>query len=181
MIGRLRLGGRIGLLGGLLLGVVGVAGHLAGDTVLGGTWLTAALGPTAYVLLEHPRDARNRARKGVIGHAVGLAAGVISLAVFGLLGAGSVAETHRETLGQVGAQATALALTLLVLTLVGAHHAPAAATTLLVASGVARPGMPLVGLVVGLVIVLAAAPLLARFSGERQEPVAVDGRDAPTA
>ena len=179
MTGRLLAGLRIGLLGALLVGAVGVAGHLAGDTVLGGTWLTAALGPTAYVMLAHPRDVQSRMRNGVIGHVVALAAGLFSLAVFRLWDAPSTAETHRETIPQVGAQAVALALTLVLLTFAGAHHAPAAATALLVASGIAAPGMPLVGLVVGLVIVLALAPLLARIPGTRRETAAVDARETP--
>ena len=62
----------------LLVGAVGIAGHLAGDTALGGTWLTAALGPTAYVMLAHPYDAQSRARTGVVGHLVALVAGSAS-------------------------------------------------------------------------------------------------------
>ncbi|GAA4788810.1 hypothetical protein GCM10023200_24260 [Actinomycetospora chlora] len=70
-------------------------------------------------------------------------------------------------------------MTLLVLTVAGAHHAPAGATALLVASGIARPGPPLVSLVIGLAIVLAVAPLLARLPGERHDTAEEDARETP--
>ena len=126
-----------------------------------------------------PRSVTCRLRNGVVGRTTGIVAGLISLVTFGLWGAPSVAETHTESLAQVGAQAAALALTLLVLTLAGAHHAPAVATTLLVASGIAGPGKPLVGLVVGLVIVLTVAPLLSRLPDERDDTARIDARETP--
>jgi hypothetical protein len=51
-------------------------------------------------------------------------------------------------------------LTLFLLHVLDGHHAPAAATALLIASGIARPGPPLYGLLTGLALVLAIAPLL---------------------
>jgi hypothetical protein len=167
---------------GALLAAVGVAGHVAGALgarALGGTWLTTALGPTAYVLLAHPRSVTSRLRNAAVGHVSAVVAGLVALAVFGLWHAPSIVETHRESLNQVGAQAVAIALTLLVLTAADAHHAPAGATTLLVASGIARPGPELVGLLVGLAIVLAVAPLLARLPGGRHDTAAVDAHETP--
>ena len=176
---RLVLGVRFALLAGVLVGAVGLAGWFARDTPLGATWLTTTLGPTAYAILAHPRSVTARLRNGVIGHATGVLAGLAALAAFGLWSAPSIAETHRETPAQVGAQATAIAFTLLVLTLADAHHAPSGATALLVASGVAAPGKPLLGLLAGLVIVLAVAPLLARLPGERDDTAAIDARETP--
>ena len=89
--------------------------------------------------------------------------------MFGLWSAPSVAETHQESLAPVGAQAVAIATTLLVLTLADAPHAPAGATALPVASGIARPGPELISLIIGLAIVLAVAPLLARLPRERHD------------
>lgn len=169
----------LAVLTGALLAAVGLAGHLAGAQgarVLGGTWLTAALGPTAYVLLAHPRSVTSRLRNAVIGHVSAVLAGLGALAAFGLWAAPSIVETHRESLAQVFAQATALALTLLVLTVTDAHHAPAGATTLLITSGIARPGPELVGLLIGLAIVLLVAPLLARLPGLPRD---ADDPDAP--
>ena len=176
---RLLLGLRFAVLAGVLVAAVGLAGWFARDTPLGGTWLTTTLGPTAYVVIAHPRSAMSRLRNGVIGHATAIVVGVATLAAFGLWNAPSVAETHVERPAQVVAQAVALGVTLLVLTLARAHHAPSGATTLLIASGIAAPGAPLIGLVVGLVIVLAAAPLLARLPGERDDTADLAGPETP--
>ncbi len=77
--------------------------------------------------------------------------------------ASSVSQTGRETLAQIGAQVLAVGVTVAVLTILNAHHAPAGASALLVASGIARPGPPLFGLVLGLGVVLVASPLLSRL------------------
>lgn len=179
MTRRLLLGLRFALLAGGLVAAVGLAGRFARDTPLGATWLTTTLGPTAYVVLAHPRSVTARLRNGLIGHTTGIVTGLAALAVFGLWDAPSIAETHAESVAQVLAQASALGVTLLVLTLADAHHAPSGATALLVASGVAAPGKPLVGLVLGLVVVLAVAPLLARLPGERHDTAAIDARETP--
>ena len=179
---RLLLGLRLAVLVGALLAAVGLAGLVAsgsGARALGGTWLTAALGPTAYVLLAHPRSVTSRFRNALIGHGSAVLSGLLALAVFGLWTAPSIVETHHESVAQVGAQAAAIALTLLALTVAGAHHAPAGATTLLIASGIARPGPALVGLLVGLAIVLLLAPLLARLPGQRHDTANEDARETP--
>ncbi|MCD2188130.1 HPP family protein [Actinomycetospora soli] len=176
---RLLLGVRLALLAGALVAAVGLAGWFARDTALGGTWLTTTLGPTAYVVIAHPRSAMSRLRNGVIGHATAIVVGLGSFGAFGLWHAPSVAEIHVESPTRVGAQAVALALTLLVLTLARAHHAPAGATALLISSGIAAPGAPLFGLVVGLAIVLAAAPVLARLPVERDDTADLVGPETP--
>jgi hypothetical protein len=158
---RLSSGLRIGLPVGLLLAAVGAAGLLSGT----GVWLTATLGPTAYLIVAHPRDVTARARNAIVGHGSALVLGLLTLAVFGLWNAPSVAVTHHESWIQIAAQGCAVALTLVVLTVADAHHAPAGATALLVSSGIAAPGLPLLGLVAGLAIVLVVAPLLARLAG----------------
>ena len=158
---RLLLGLRLALLVGPLVAAVGAAGLLSGA----GVWLTATLGPTAYLIIAHPHDATARTRNAVLGHGTALLAGLAVLGAFGLWHAPSVAETHHETWPQIAAQAVAIAVTLVVLTLADAHHAPAGATALLVASGIAAPWKPFLGLVAGLVIVLVLAPLLARLPG----------------
>jgi hypothetical protein len=175
------LGLRLALLGGVLVAAVGIAGHFAGsagalgDTVRG-PWLTATLGPTAYVLLAHPRTVTSRLRNALIGHSAGILSGLLALALFGLWSAPSTAETHEESVAQVGAQALALALTLLVLTLTDAHHAPSGATTLLVASGIAKPGPGLYGLLIGLALVLLLARPLARLPGHQGDQEDLGGR-----
>lgn len=168
---RVVVAGRLAVLAAALLGMVGVADHYLGGRIggAGSVWLTATLGPTGYVLLTHPRSASARLRNAVLGHGAGIGAGLVALAVFGLWSAPSVTQTQRESLPQVGAQAFALALTVAVLTLLDTHHAPAAATALLIASGITRPGPPLAGLVLGLLIVIAVGSLLTRVPVLREQ------------
>jgi hypothetical protein len=56
-----------------------------------------------------------------------------------------------------------VALTVFFLELAGSHHAPSAATALLITTGLAKPGAPLIGLVLGLAIVIALGPLIGRI------------------
>jgi len=142
----------------VLLFAVGVAGHF-----LSWPLLTSTLGPTVYVFAANPGTEAARFRNATLGHAIAIVVGLVSLAGFGLWNHNPVGPSHGPTLAQAGAAATAAGVTLLVLELVGSHHAPSAASALLVATGLARPGMPLLGLVVGLAIVLALGPLSGRL------------------
>ena len=56
----------------------------------------------------------------------------------------------------------------LLLEMVGSHHAPSAATALLITTGLAKPGAPLIGLVLGLAIVIALGPLIGRIPFARR-------------
>ncbi|MFJ7147554.1 HPP family protein [Streptomyces sp. NPDC100445] len=152
---RLLGGARLFALSALLLAGVGAVGD-----VIGWVALTTTLGPTAYLILAHPESVTARLRTAVTGHAVAIALGLACLAAFGLWNHPSVAERHHDTASQIGAQALAVGLTLFVLHLLDAHHAPAAATALLITSGITRPGPPLYGLLAGLALVLTLAPLL---------------------
>ncbi|MHC3474792.1 HPP family protein [Streptomyces sp. 7R007] len=146
---------RLFLLSAVLLAGVGAIGRLIGWTAL-----TTTLGPTAYLLLAHPESVSARARSAVTGHVLAVAVGLGCLAAFGLWSHPSVAEQHHDTFPQIGAQALAVGVTLFLLHLCNAHHPPAAATALLITSGICRPGPPLYGLLVGLALVLAIAPVL---------------------
>lgn len=161
---RLEVGVRLFVLAGCLLAVIGFIGHSSGWMLL-----TSTVGPTAYVLLAHPASEAARLRSGLIGHGCAIGCGLACLAAFGLWNHPSVVQQNKDTPAQVGAQAIAVGATLLLLTLLDAHHAPAAATALLITSGIARPGPPLFGMLAGLAAVLAAASLLARVPGFRQE------------
>ncbi|MEV6791920.1 HPP family protein [Streptomyces sp. NPDC051320] len=154
--GRLLGGVRLFLLSALLLAGVGAIGHLIGWVAL-----TTTLGPTAYLLLAHPESVQARLRGAVTGHALAVAVGLACLAVFGLWSHPSIAEQQQDTVRQIGAQAVAVGLTLFLLHVCDAHHPPAAATALLISSGISRPGPPLYGMLTGLALVLAIAPVLA--------------------
>jgi HPP family len=143
---------------GMLVGAVGVAGHY-----LAWPLLTSTIGPTAYVFAAHPRSDAARFWNAVAGHAVAIACGLGALFVFGLVRRPSASESIAPAWAQVAAAVVAVGLTVFLLELVGSHHAPSAATALLITTGLARPGAPLIGLVLGLAIVIALGPLIGRI------------------
>ena len=146
---------RLGLLGALIVAAVGLADHL-----LAWPFLTAAIGPTAYAFIAHPGSRSSRMRTAAFGHCTGITAGLAALAAFGLWSAPSITQTGRATVAQALATATASAVTLVILHLFDAHHSPAAASAILVATGLARPVRPVEGLAIGLAAVILAASLL---------------------
>lgn len=152
---RLLRGFRLLLLAAVVLVAVGVP-----DRLLAWPLLTATVGPTAYQLLAHPEEKAARFEVALVGHVTAVAIALATIAAFGLWHEPSAARLGHVTGRQVAATAVAVGLTLLALELFDAHHAPAAATSVLIATGLAHPGRPLVGLLIGLAIVLVLAPLL---------------------
>jgi hypothetical protein len=148
-------------------GVALIGVGLVGDAA---TWptITATLGPTIYVFVAHPETEAARPRNAVIGHAVAIGLGMAALAMFGLWARPSISITGSPSYDQIWASAFAAGATLLVLEVVGSHHAPAAATALLVATGLAKPGRPLLGLVAGLAIVVVLGPVGNRILPSRR-------------
>jgi len=155
---------------GVLVAVVGIGGRYLSPPLL-----TSALGPTAYVFAAHPHSESARFRNAALGHAVAVGAGLASLSAFGLLHAPSVSTSGAPSLRQAAAAAAAAGFTVFVLEILRSHHAPAAATALLIVTGLADPGKPLIGLVLGLALVVAAGPLVGRLPVLRQ-PAAADER-----
>lgn len=164
------LGLRLLILGAMAITVVGVAGRY-----LGWPLLSSTLGPTLYVFLVHPDSETARLRNSVIGHTAGVAAGLAMLAAFGLWSHPAITVVGHSSLRQAGAAGLAVGLTLLALHLTKAHHAPAAATTILVATGIAHPGKPLYGLLIGLAAVICAGPALGRVPFGRKEAARLNG------
>lgn len=148
---------RLFLLGAVTLAAVGVAGRF-----LGWPLLTATLGPTLYVYVAHPKSPGATFRSAVVGHGAAVATALACLAMFGLWSTTSSMNSG-PSLRSVGAAALALGATLAILHLCRAHYPPAAATALLIASGLARPGTPLFGLLIGLGMVILAGPLITRI------------------
>jgi hypothetical protein len=167
---RLAGGLRLLVLSALLLAGVGAVGRLVGWIAL-----TTTLGPTAYLLLAHPRSVDARLRSAAIGHALAVAVGLACLAAFGLWSHPSTAAVQHDTGAQIGAQALSVGLTLFLLHVCKAHHPPAAATTLLITSGISRPGPPLYGMLTGLALVLVIASLLSAATAPKQPKQAEDG------
>jgi len=154
---RARVGVRFAIIVGVALALCGLAGHLIGWPVISST-----LGPTAYVFAAHPDSEAAHWRNALLGHTVGLGAGLGALAAFGLWTRPGEATIGFPTWAQVGAASLAIAVTLVALELARSHHAPAGATSLLVATGLAAPGRPLDGLLVGLALVLVLGPVIGR-------------------
>lgn len=138
----------------VLVGTVGLAGRL-----LAWPLLTSTIGPTAYLFAAHPTSEAARFRNALIGHGVGIAIGLAMVASFGLTNRPPVTDLGMPSLRQVLASALAVGMTMFTLELLGSHHAPVAATALLISTGLAKPGAPLIGLVLGLAIVIVLGPL----------------------
>jgi hypothetical protein len=114
---------------------VAVAGAVA--VVTHQPWLFPSLGPVVMLHLEKPRAPESSPRNTLIGHAVALLAGYGFLLVCGLTDHPPVIQ-EGVTVPRVIAAAGSLAVTALVLLLLGASHAPAGATTLIVSLGLLR-------------------------------------------
>ncbi|MGH9079421.1 MAG: HPP family protein [Acidimicrobiales bacterium] len=156
---------RIGLLSGAAVCLVGVA-----DRLLSFPLLTATIGPTAYVFAAHPHSEVSRLRNALFGHSIGIGFGLLSLWIFGLWNAPSSVAIGHATLPQAGACGVAIAGTLGLLHVLHAHHAPAAATTVLVGTGLAHPVKPLLGLVLGLVALAMMVPVLSMLPLSPDDP-----------
>jgi CBS domain-containing membrane protein len=126
--------------------------------------LFPSLGATAFLIFETPMAEVGSPRNTIIGHTVGVAAGALSLVLFGLWNSPSVYATGM-TAPRIGAVALAVALTGGVLRVLRSAHPPAGATTIIVASGLlARPAQ-LLDILVGVLLLTAAGWSLNRLFG----------------
>jgi CBS domain-containing membrane protein len=103
-------------------------------------------------------------RNTIIGHTVGVVAGALSLALFGLLDAPSVCVSG-VTLGRVAAIALAVAITGGVLRILRSAHPPAGATTIIVASGLLAKPRQMLDILIGVLLVTIAGWCLNRLMG----------------
>jgi CRP/FNR family transcriptional regulator len=127
--------------------------------------LFPSLGATAFLIFETPMAEVSSPRNTVVGHTVGIGAGVAALAIFGLFNTPSVFVTGMTT-SRIGAIALAVALTGGVLRLVRCAHPPAGATTIIVASGLLGTAHHrLVYVWVGVLLLTAAGWTINRLAG----------------
>ncbi len=96
-----------------------------------------SLGPTAFLFFFTPMAAGAAPRNAIGGHAIGAAAGYISLVIFGLTDA-APALASEVTGARVGAAALSLGLTSGAMVWARVPHPPAGATTLIVSLGILR-------------------------------------------
>ncbi|HET6868064.1 MAG TPA: HPP family protein [Solirubrobacteraceae bacterium] len=123
-----------------------------------------SLGATAFLIFETPMAEIGTPRNTIVGHTVGILAGAVSLAIFGLLNSPSL-YVSGLTLGRVCAMALAVALTGGVLRLIRSAHPPAGATTIIVASGLLHTPRQMLDVLVGVVLLTIAGWLLNRAMG----------------
>jgi CBS domain-containing membrane protein len=126
--------------------------------------LFPSLGATAFLIFETPMAEVGSPRNTIIGHTVGVAAGVVAILIFGLWDAPSVYVTGM-TPERIGAMALAVALTGGVLRVLRSAHPPAGATTIIVASGLLARPKQLVDVLVGVALLTAAGWILNRLMG----------------
>jgi len=143
----------------LALAVSGLAAYLAKQPLL-----FPSLGPTALLFFERPMATTSSPRNALIGHAVAILAGALSLALFGLLDNSSILVKD-ATPARIGAGALSVALTGAVLLLSNASHPPAGATTLIVSLGFLQTPPEMAALMAGVVLLTVVGWLLNRAAG----------------
>ena len=122
-----------------------------------------SLGPTAFIVFFAALSSQATPRNVFFGHLIGVLAGALALYIFGLQAVGpNLDDTSWQRLGAV---AVALSLTLSVMIWVGVPHAPAGATTLIVALGLLRTPSQLTILMLAVVVMIVQAIVINRLAG----------------
>lgn len=130
-------------------------------------WVFPSLGPTLMLFFETPQSRAARPRDTLVGHGVGILAGLLVLVVFGLRDDPSSVQEGLDGV-RVAAAALALGLTTLVLTVAGTPHPPAGATTLIVALGILTTTPQLLTMGAAVVLVTLVGLLINHLLGARQ-------------
>lgn len=159
---------RFGVRGGALYvffgSLLAIAVSGCASWLLGQPLLFPSLGPTAFLFFEAPLAENASPRNTIIGHAVAILAGVLSLWVFGLLNAPDVLQAGVSP-ARTGAAALSVALTGAVLMLFHSSHPPAGATTLIVSLGFFESPHTLLMLALGVLLLTATGWTLNRALG----------------
>ena len=122
-----------------------------------------SLGPTAFIIFYQSQSRTAAPRIVFTAHFIGVLAGVTGLFLFGLLSAAP--DLNDVTPARIGACAVAMALTLGLMVAFKVEHAPAAATTLIVALGLLRTPQALTVLMLAVLILLFQAFIINRLAG----------------
>ncbi|WP_435118128.1 HPP family protein [Halolamina sp. C58] len=123
---------RAGAHAGVLLAVTGAAAVLTGRP-----FLFPSLGPSAYLLATTPDAAVSQPRNVLGGHAIGVVAGLLATTLLspGLVVIDPIAPLSPEMIRLAASAVVSVALTTGGMLATGYEHAPACATTLIVALG----------------------------------------------
>ncbi|HEU4697813.1 MAG TPA: HPP family protein [Gemmatimonadales bacterium] len=133
--------------------------------------LFPSLAPTAVLQAHAPAHPSARYYNIIVSHVVGMAAAFFAVWLFGVADAPSVFAAHAVSAGRVGAAVLAVALGTYLEMRLHAHHAPAAATTMLVALGSFPATLhSALMIVVGVLVVAAAGEAGRRLHLELAEP-----------
>jgi CBS-domain-containing membrane protein len=155
-----------GLYAGLLCSVVLL---IAGTVGLGlrQPWLFPSLGPTLMMFFETPGATSSRPRQALLGHGIGILAGLAALTALGLQDHPSAVQEGLSA-SRVLAAALSLGLTTVILSLLDASHPPAGATTLIVSLGILTSAAQLGVMALAVLLITCVGVLLNRLMGVRQ-------------
>ena len=123
-----------------------------------------SLGPTAFLFFFDPRAPSASPHHALVGHAIGILCGYLSLVLFGLEHSGS-ALALGVTWPRVLAAALSLAATGALMILLKAAHPPAGATTLIISLGAIVKPLHLVLIEAALALLVTQAIVINRLAG----------------
>ncbi len=145
-------------------GLVAIALMSLAALATGQPLIFPSLGPTAFLLFYTPTAPAASPRNTLCGHAIGAAAGYLSLVVFGLTQAGP-ALAEGVTLARVGAAALSLGLTSGVMVWSKVPHPPAGATTLIISLGILTKPPQLAVLMLAVCLLVVQGFVINRLAG----------------
>jgi len=153
---RLNRGLYAALGGGITLLVVGLVAHVAHQP-----FLFPSLGPTAFVIYFASTSRQAAPRNVVCGQMIGLGSGVVSVVLLGLWGV----PVDLTSIGfhRLAAALLALSLTFILMSWLGVEHAPAGATTLIVALGVVNTPWGILAMAAAVLCTVGIAIVLNRM------------------
>jgi CBS-domain-containing membrane protein len=147
------------LAAGALIILIGALGVYTNQPLL-----FPSLGPTAFLQVEDPELRVARLYNTVVGHVVGMAAGLAAVFLLRIGRAPSPMVTGVLTADRILASTLAVALTIALGLLLRASHPPACATTLLFALGGFAPTLHVVLTVLaGVLLIGLTGEVLRRF------------------
>jgi CBS-domain-containing membrane protein len=145
-------------------GVVAIGLMAVAAVLTGAPFIFPSLGPTAFLLFYTPLQPAACPRNTLGGHAIGAAAGYLSLVLFGLTD-NAPALVEGVAWSRVGAAALSLGLTSGLMVWARVPHPPAGATTLIVSLGILRDPWQLGVLLIAVVLLVAQGFVINRLAG----------------
>jgi CBS-domain-containing membrane protein len=145
-------------------GIIAIGSMALVALATGEPFVFPSLGPTAFLLFYTPLLPASSPRNTLFGHAIGAAAGYLSLVAFGLTDDLPALATS-VTGARVGAAALSLGLTSGAMVWARTPHPPAGATTLIVSLGILREPEQLAVLMLAVVLLVVQGFVINRLAG----------------